>query len=356
MPKKTSQKKEQALPDPDKLLAWYDRHARVLPWRAPPGQRQDPYVVWLSEIMLQQTTVVTVKPYFEKFLDRWPRLEDLAAAKLDDVLQAWAGLGYYRRARGLHACAQVIVGSYRGRFPEDEKELARLPGLGPYTAAAVAAIAFDKRACVVDGNVERVVARVFAVDEPLPKGKKTLRAFAATLLPDHRWGDFAQAMMDLGASVCTPRAPKCGLCPWAGGCRLAFSPEAEAYPARAPKADKPLRRGWAFVLFDEQGRVYLQKRPETGLFAGMMEVPSSAWEEGAMPDFATLQPPVKAKWQPVNGIVRHSFTHFDLEMGVAVANLSRGARLSGGKWVAWGSLQDEALPSLMRKILRFAAR
>ena len=235
------------------MLAWYDRHRRTLPWRAPAGERTDPYRVWLSEIMLQQTTVATVGDYFRRFVERWPTVEALAAAPLDDVLSAWAGLGYYARARNLHACAQAVAERHGGRFPEDEAGLLALPGIGPYTAAAIRAIAFDQPASAVDGNVERVIARLFAIETPLPDAKPEIHARAAELVPQQRAGDYAQAMMDLGATVCTPRNPRCVICPLMDGCRARQLGIAEELPRRAPKADKPTRRGLAFVLA-AQGR------------------------------------------------------------------------------------------------------
>ena len=237
------------------LLAWYDRHARVLPWRAPPGATAEPYVVWLSEIMLQQTTVAAVGPYFERFLARWPDVRSLAAAPLDDVLTAWAGLGYYARARNLHACARQVAESLGGRFPDNESDLRALPGIGAYTAAAIAAIAFDRKATVVDGNVERVVARLFALETPLPKAKKPLHALAESLTPDRRPGDYAQAMMDLGATLCLPRRPKCPLCPLQETCLARRAGLAEALPRRSPKPERPTRRGIAFWLTDRAGAV-----------------------------------------------------------------------------------------------------
>jgi len=261
------------------LLDWYARHRRVLPWRALPGRRADPYHVWLSEIMLQQTTVATVKSYFDHFVARWPRVQDLAAAPLDDVLHAWQGLGYYARARNLHKCARAVATDHGGRFPEIEAELLALPGVGPYTAAAIAAIAFDQPASPVDGNIERVVARLRHIAEPLPAGKKAIQAAARNLTPRARAGDFAQAMMDLGAMVCTPRAPKCGLCPWHDACAARAAGDAEDLPARAARTPKPTRHGVAFWIEDATGRVLLRRRPERGLLGGMMEIPSTDWRD-----------------------------------------------------------------------------
>jgi A/G-specific adenine glycosylase len=339
-----------------RLLDWYDRHRRVLPWRAPAGQRPDPYHVWLSEIMLQQTTVPVVGDYFRTFLARWPTVHDLAAATLDDVLREWAGLGYYARARNLHRCAQVVSDRHQGRFPEDEQELRQLPGVGDYTAAAIAAIAFDRPAAVMDGNVERVVSRLGAVTEPLPAAKPALKALTAALTPTVRPGDHAQAMMDLGATVCTPRRPKCILCPWQASCAARRAGIAEQLPAKRPKAAKPLRRAVAFWLVNGTGAVLLRRRPETGLLGGMMEIPSTSWEAGPMPDTeaaAAAAAPTRTGWRLLPGIVRHGFTHFDLEVSVLAGRVGYAPPLNG-RWVAIEALGDEALPTVMRKIVRHA--
>ena len=338
-----------------RLLAWYDLHRRVLPWRALAGGQADPYHVWLSEIMLQQTTVAAVGPYFKKFLDKWPTVQSLAAADLDDVMRMWAGLGYYRRARGLHACAQNIVKDYDGFFPSEEKELLKLPGVGPYTAAAVRAIAFDQKANVIDGNVERVVARLFAIETPMPKAKRELRDRAESLLPSARFGDYAQVLMDLGATVCTPRNPKCDVCPWPKACAACAQGDSESYPRReAPKA-KPTRRGLAFVVFDRQGRALIRKRETEGLLAGMMEVPSTPWGEGKRPSLMRAEgfAPLKADWKVLKGTVYHSFTHFDLELGIAVARIATKGKIKG-QWVAPENWATEALPRIMHKVLGFA--
>src|SRR5712672_494691 len=260
-----------------RLLAWYDRHRRTLPWRAPAGERTEPYLVWLSEIMLQQTTVATVGDYFRRFVERWPTVEALAEAPLDHVLSAWAGLGYYARARNLHACAQAVVERHGGRFPSSLAELATLPGIGPYTAAAIAAIAFDAPAAAVDGNVERVVARLFTVEQELPAAKPHIRALAETLVPAERAGDFAQALMDLGATICTPKKPACALCPWMDNCAARRRGDPEAFPIKAPKKEGRLRRGAAFVVLRADGLVLLRSRPTKGLLGGMTEVPTTDW-------------------------------------------------------------------------------
>lgn len=332
------------------LLGWYDRHRRVLPWRAPAGRRADPYHVWLSEIMLQQTTVATVKSYFDDFVARWPRVEDLAAADLDAVLHAWQGLGYYARARNLHKCAKAVAGDHGGRFPDTEAGLLSLPGVGPYTAAAIAAIAFDVPASPVDGNIERVTARLRRISEPLPGGKKAIQAAARDLTPNARPGDFAQAMMDLGAMVCTPRAPKCDLCPWHDPCLARVAGDAENLPHRAPKAAKPTRHGVVFWIEDATDRVLLRRRPEAGLLGGMMEFPSTDWREAPWgAGEALVQAPLDAVWVQA-GEVRHTFTHFHLRLDVL-----RGKRDGGaGTWIHPRDFHALALPTLMKKVVKAA--
>ena len=337
-----------------RLLAWYDRHRRAMPWRAPPGERTAPYRVWLSEIMLQQTTVATVGAYFHRFVERWPTVEALAAAPLDEVLSAWAGLGYYARARNLHACAKAVVERHGGAFPEDESALLALPGIGPYTAAALRAIAFDHPASAVDGNVERVIARLYAIETPLPAAKEEMRARAATLVPKKRAGDYAQAMMDLGATVCVPRNPHCIICPLMENCLARKMDIAEELPRRAPKAEKPTRRGLAFVLLRKDGAILLRKRPPKGLLGGMDEVPSSEWREGSFVLAEALgQAPVKAKWRTLDGLVRHTFTHFHLELTVARASASTKV---DGEWCSLDRLDERALPTVMRKVIEHAVK
>jgi A/G-specific adenine glycosylase len=270
-------KKDASVPEPADLLAWYDRHRRVLPWRARRGERPDPYAVWLSEIMLQQTTVKMVAPYYARFLARWPTVAALAASDLDDVLRAWAGLGYYTRARNLHACARAVIERHDGIFPDSIEALRALPGIGDYTAAAVAAIAFDYRAVPVDGNVERVVARLFAVEEKLPAAKPIIKRLATSLLPQRRAGDFAQALMDLGATICSPKRPACALCPWSEPCVACARGNQETFPRKTRKREGKLRRGAAFVALRADGRVLLRQRPEKGLLGAMTEVPGSDW-------------------------------------------------------------------------------
>ena len=346
---------------PEALLEWYDRQARVLPWRVPPaesrrGVRADPYFVWLSEVMLQQTTVAAVGPYFRAFVEKWPSVGALAAAELDDVLTAWAGLGYYARARNLHRCAQVVAYERGGAFPPTEADLADLPGIGPYTAAAIAAIAFDEQATAVDGNIERVMARLHAIAEPMPPAKARLRALAAESTPDERVGDYTQALMDLGATICTPKSPRCMLCPWADNCAARAQGIAADLPRRQPKKERPLRRGVAYWGMRADGAVLLRRRPEKGLLGGMMEVPSSSWRKDA--DLDALErklagAPSPADWQPLPGLVRHGFTHFELELRVLRAVVENATEVEG-RWVMPDAFDEVALPSLMQKVVRHA--
>ncbi len=344
------------------LLEWYDRDRRDLPWRSAPGQAANPYAVWLSEVMLQQTTVKAVAPYFAQFLMRWPTVQDLAAAREDDVLAAWAGLGYYSRARNLHRCAQVVCETHDGVFPSDEAELRKLPGIGPYTAAAISAIAFQRPATPVDGNIERVTARLFNIDTPLPQAKPRLKAAASTLTPDQRPGDFAQAMMDLGATICTPRRPSCLMCPLQALCQAHAEGVAETLPRRSQKPERPTRVGAAFVALSDDGQVLLRQRPATGLLARMSEVPGTDWSEGGFPadDDALKIAPVKAAWWKVPGCVVHTFTHFRLELVVFRALVPAGAPLTiwadgtRCRWVSRRDLDEAALPSVMKKVIGHA--
>ncbi|MCC6890043.1 MAG: A/G-specific adenine glycosylase [Hyphomicrobiales bacterium] len=340
----------------DDLLAWYDRHARVLPWRARPGEPVDPYRVWLSEIMLQQTTVKAVSPYFARFLARWPDVGALAAAPLEEVLKLWAGLGYYARARNLHACAQVLA---RDGFPRSEDALMALPGIGRYTAAAIAAIAFDVRTVPVDGNVERVVTRLFAIEDELPAAKPRVHRLAQELAPAERAGDVAQALMDLGAILCTPLRPDCTRCPWAAVCAARRRGDAETFPRKAPKRQGRLRRGAAFVILRDDGCVLLRRRPTVGLLGGMTEVPTTAWSADFQPrralDFAPMLLRRTLRWRRCAGTVRHGFTHFPLALTVYLAAVGRGARApKGARWVPIAALAQEALPKVMRKVLEHA--
>ena len=343
------------------LLAWYRREGRALPWRAPPGTLQDPYKVWLSEVMLQQTTVKTVTPRFIDFIRRWADVDALGSAGLGDVLAAWAGLGYYARARNLHACARVVSKTHGGRFPDTEEGLRELPGIGAYTSAAIAAIAFGKRASPVDGNIERVLARLFAIETPLPAAKPQTKALAERLTPAKHAGDFAQAMMDLGAMVCTPHRPACGLCPVRPSCRGFAAGFAEQLPYKPVKAERPTRRGTAFVAVREDGAVLLRERPPKGLLGGMLETPSTAWEEGPQRDSAEAAAPLKARWSCVSGIVTHTFTHFRLELTVYRAEVGRTAEPKPAadparcRWVGHRDLPESALPSVMRKVLAHAS-
>ncbi len=371
------------------LLEWYDRHRRKLPWRPPAGERADAYRVWLSEIMLQQTGVKAVGPYFEKFVARWPDVEALGRASLDDVLRMWAGLGYYSRARNLHACAVAVVSDHGGVFPDTEEGLLTLPGIGPYTAAAIAAIAFDRRTMPVDGNIERVVSRLFAVEEPLPPAKPLIQQLASTLLgaaragneksragdeksragdaesragdaesragdAESRAGDSAQALMDLGSSICTPKKPACALCPLNDECEARARGDQETFPRKAAQKAGTLRRGAAFVV-TRGDQLLVRTRPEKGLLGGMTEVPGSDWLAGQEDKVAQEQAPTLngvARWHRKAGVVTHVFTHFPLELIVYTASVpARAAPPRGMRWVPIASLKDEALPNLMRKVI-----
>ena len=327
------------------LLAWYDAHARTLPWRAPPGaaMRTDPYRVWLSEVMLQQTTVPHATPYFERFTTRWPTVTDLAAVEDADLMAAWAGLGYYARARNLLACARAVSNDHGGVFPDTEAALLALPGVGAYTAAAVAAIAFDRPANVVDGNVERVVARLFAVETPVPAARPELKRLAATLVADDRPGDWAQALMDLGSGICRPKSPLCLMCPIAQWCAGRATGEPELYPIKTKKAARPHRRGVAWVLRDGRGAVALVRRPDKGLLGGMVGLPTSDWSDGDL----DARPPVAADWMEA-GAVEHVFTHFSLTLTVRVA--------TGQGDFLWTPETEAlaALPTVFRKALERA--
>lgn len=346
------------------LLQWYDRHRRRLPWRAAPGEASDPYRVWLSEIMLQQTTVKAVGPYFEKFVARWPEVTALGQASQDDVLRMWAGLGYYSRARNLHACAVAVTRDHGGVFPDTEEGLRALPGIGPYTAAAISAIAFDRRTMPVDGNIERVVSRLFAVEEELPQAKPLIQQLAATLLANSiagdeksRAGDSAQALMDLGSSICTPKKPACSLCPLNEDCTARARGTQESFPRKAPKKSGTLRRGAAFVV-TRGDELLVRSRPEKGLLGGMTEVPGSDWLAGQEDATAKQQAPAMkglSRWQRKVGVVTHVFTHFPLELVVYTAKAEARTRAPAGmRWVPISTLADEALPNVMRKVIAHA--
>lgn len=331
------------------LLQWYDKHARVLPWRRLPGETPpDPYFTWLSEVMLQQTTVAAVGAYFQKFTSTWPTVEALAAAADEEVMAAWAGLGYYARARNLLACARAVA-AMGGRFPATEAELCALPGLGDYTAAAIAAIAFGQRAVVVDANVERVVSRLFAIADQLPAGRKAIRSAADTITPDNCAGDFAQAMMDLGATVCTSRAPRCLLCPLADHCAARKEGEPERYPVKAPRKAKPVRQGRVFWI-EREGSVWLIQRPGKGMLGGMRAMPDDGWV--ARSD-GSGEAPCPADWR-AGGIVRHSFTHFDLELHLLLAGEGDFASLTEGEWWPLAEIDRAGLPTLFAKAARLA--
>jgi len=338
----------------DSLLEWYDRERRDLPWRMAPGKKADPYKVWMSEIMLQQTTVATVKSYYKNFLEKWPTVQDLAGAELDEVLHAWQGLGYYARARNLHKCAQAVTRDYNGRFPEDEKRLLELPGIGPYTAAAVASIAFGAKTTPVDGNVERVMSRLFMVEEKMPKAKKQLSELAQTLTPKNRTGDFAQAIMDLGATICSPKKAACGLCPWMKGCEARLKADPVDYPKKEPKPPKPTRKGFAFWLERKDGAILMRKRPEKGLLGGMMEFPSTEWLETIQQkQDAQRLAPAAAMWKEVPDQVRHTFTHFHLELIILKGRINGNPPVNG-IWVLPENFKDYALPTLMKKVSKHA--
>lgn len=339
------------------LLAWYDRHARVLPWRVSPADRAagvmpDPYRVWLSEIMLQQTTVAAVEGYFHRFTRLWPTVTALAEADDDRVLGEWAGLGYYARARNLMKCARAVVADHGGRFPADHAGLIALPGIGPYTAAAISSIAFDRSETVVDGNVERVVARLFGVEAPLPAAKPELKRLAAQLTPAARAGDHAQAMMDLGATVCTPRSPACGICPIADPCKARAAGIAADLPRKSPRKPKPVRYGIAYLARRDDGAWLLERRPETGLLGGMLGWPGPAWSEGPPP---AETPPLAADWRDPGAEVRHTFTHFHLRLSLRVTEVGMDARPSVGSFYPRTAFRPSDLPTVMRKAYDLAS-
>jgi len=341
-----------------KLLHWYDRHHRVLPWRISPseqasGIRPDPYRVWLSEIMLQQTTVEAVKSYFVKFIERWPTVQAMARASEDDILRAWAGLGYYSRARNLKKCADAVVRQHDGNFPGSAAALKELPGIGDYTSAAIAAIAFGEAVAVVDGNVERVISRLYTIDTPLPAAKPEIRALMGQLTPIDRPGDFAQAMMDLGATICTPRRPACAICPLNDDCMALKSRDPEEFPVKAPKAEKPIRTGAAFIAIADDGSVFLRKRKDEGLLAGMTEVPGSPWTARIDGDTTIDAAPFPARWT-ASGSITHVFTHFELRLSVYRSENVSKAASSDGWWSLPTELSEEALPTVMKKAITAA--
>ncbi len=336
------------------LLEWYDRYRRDLPWRAAPGIKPDPYHVWLSEVMLQQTTVAAVQPYYARFLRLWPNVEALAAAPRDRILKQWAGLGYYARARNLHDCAQAVMQHHGGRFPATEAGLRQLPGIGDYTAAAIAAIAFGRPATVVDGNVERVVARLFAVEPPLPEARPLIKRLAAGLASRRRPGDFAQATMDFGATLCTPRSPACAICPVKLQCRARALGAPTAYPHRAPKRVRPQRFGAAAVIQRSDGAVLVRTRPSSGLLGGMTEFLGTPWTQTPA-DLAVLQNVADLEFCR-RGVVDHVFTHFALRLDVYAGRASRSDPPDGCRWVTAEMLGTEPVPTVMRKVMHAARR
>ena len=333
------------------LLDWYDRHARKMPWRIGPAERKsgitpDPYRIWMSEIMLQQTTVAAVKDYFLKFTSKWPTVSDLAAAKDEDVMAAWAGLGYYARARNLLKCARAVAADFDGMFPDTEEELLKLPGIGPYTAAAVASIAFDRPATVVDGNVERVMARIYDHHTPLPAAKSALTELAQALTPEKRPGDYAQAVMDLGATICTPKNPACGICPWRGPCQARREGTAVELPKKTPKKPKPIRFGTVFIARRVDGAYLLERRPDQGLLGGMLGWPGSDWIEGASHE-ATA--PIRAEWRELPTEARHTFTHFHLRLTVKTALVPMDRSPKTGAFMTKEEFGPADLPTVFRK-------
>ncbi|WP_200960773.1 A/G-specific adenine glycosylase [Rhizobium sp. Root708] len=340
------------------LLHWYDRHHRDLPWRVSPpmaarGIKADPYRIWLSEVMLQQTTVPAVKPYFANFLARWPTVRDLADAPTEDVMAAWAGLGYYARARNLKKCAEAVTRDHDGIFPDTEDGLKSLPGIGDYTAAAVAAIAFNRQAAVMDGNVERVISRLYAIATPLPAAKPLMKQKVALLTPKDRPGDFAQAMMDLGATICTPKRPACSLCPFNGSCEALRLHDPEQFPVKAAKKQKPIRQGAAFIAVTEDGEVLLRRRIESGLLGGMTEVPTTHWTARIDGETSADAAPFPAAWEPC-GTVTHVFTHFELRLSIHRVAIASRIQVDNGWWEPVTNLDSQALPTVMKKAITAA--
>ncbi len=346
------------LPKSADLLEWYDRHARKMPWRVGPKDRAagitpDPYRIWLSEVMLQQTTVAAVQTYFEQFTERWPQVLNLAAAEDADVMAAWAGLGYYARARNLLKCARVVSDELGGVFPQSSSELSTLPGIGPYTSAAIAAIAFDEPATVVDGNVERVMARLFDIHTPLPDAKPELTERAAALTPQLRPGDYAQAVMDLGATICTPRNPACGICPWRAPCMARERGTAVQLPKKKPKKPKPIRFGTVYVARRIDGALLLEQRPDKGLLGGMLGWPGSEWQETETPDHSA---PIRAEWKTLPGEARHTFTHFHLRLTVRHALVPMDRQPKIGSFMEASVFEPTDLPTVMRKAFDLYAK
>ena len=336
------------------LLAWYDVHARDMPWRVSPADRKtgvlpDPYAVWISEIMLQQTTVAAVRDYHRKFMGLWPTVHDIAAAQDADVMAAWAGLGYYARARNLLKCARAVVADHDGAFPDKHDALLTLPGIGPYTAAAISAIAFDLPETVVDGNVERVMSRLYDIHEPLPGSKGALTALAKKLTPKQRPGDYAQAVMDLGATICTPRKPACGICPLREPCAARIAGTASELPKKTPKKKTPTRFGIVYVARRTDGAWLLETRPETGLLGGMLGWPGSDWNDDPQPN-----PPLDTEWTALDAEARHTFTHFHLRLRIMTARVDLHDKPANGQFVAHSAFSPTALPTAMRKVFDLA--
>ena len=333
-----------------KLLSWFAQASRTdLPWRDRPCGQRDPYKVWLAEIMLQQTTVAAVIPYFETFTTKWPDVKALAAAQTDEVMQAWAGLGYYARARNMVKCARVVADERQGVFPSHEVDLLQLPGIGPYTAAAIAAIAHQGPSAPVDGNVIRVLSRVYAIAEVMPANKGVVGRYAQKMLPKGQSGEFAEALMDLGATVCKPKNPKCDACPWESDCQARAAGDVSAYPKKAPKKEKPVRKGWAFWLEREDGHVLLERRPDKGLLGGMMGFPTTEWREDAieMQDALQVVPDIR-DWRELDYVVRHTFTHFHLELKVIKGRIE--SEPNTGVWCMPSAMDSKALPTVMKKV------
>lgn len=331
------------------LLDWYDRHAREMPWRVAPADRAagvmpDPYRIWLSEVMLQQTTVAAVRDYFVRFTTRWPTVEALAAAPDDQVMGEWAGLGYYARARNLLKCARVVVEQHGGTFPDTYDALLNLPGIGPYTAAAISAIAFDRPETVLDGNVERVMARLFDIHDPLPGSKPQLKKHAAALTPATRPGDYAQAVMDLGATICTPKSPACGICPVQATCAARAAGTQSDLPRKTPKKPKPTRYGHVYIAQGDNGAFLMERRPDKGLLGGMLGWPGSEWSDGP-----TEAPPFPCEWQVLPGEVRHTFTHFHLILRIWTAKLPVGWSHDDLIVMEKHTFRPGDLPTVMRK-------
>ena len=340
------------------LLAWYDQHGRKFPWRISPERIKDreqpnPYHVWLSEIMLQQTQAATVCGYFEKFIKTWPDLDALFAASSEEILKAWAGLGYYARARNLIKCANMVIHHYGGKFPDTQHELKKLPGIGEYTSAAIAAIAFGEPVAVIDGNVERVITRLYRIKIPLPQAKPEIGRKVKFLVSAKRSGDFAQAMMDLGATICSPRKPDCPFCPLREHCASVNYSDVERFPHKPAKLKKPLREGAVFVAVACDGSILLQKRPDRGLLASMSEVPTTNWNSRRNGETGVEGAPFKAQWIPC-GQVHHIFTHFRLVLYVFRADIDKTLAKNGQWWSPGHVLPTEALPKLMKKTIEAA--